>query len=1115
MPSYLSCRDDVNTSCIVTWRTRRSKSKYNKNLIIMKKTMISCILIFFAIDTVSSVSTSNIRRRRRTETNTTSANQQQKRQHNVLLSSVFDHSDQTASGKDDEHVQILLRHQYRQQQQLNGTNNNDQSNGQKTKQIIFLVAIIVLLCIAGIMTIGWLVIIYLRCKYAREERKEALKKEKQQKLKQRELERRNGNNNNKKNSNYDENDEPNQCCPNSPSKRSDAYTKDHHVYHKIKQYNHHKLNSQSSHAATTTSSMTTPSSPRSPRFPIPLKRHDFESPYTSSGVVKNNKPIPVEFKFSRGFNDNDSFAAELEMAKQADHENYIQHLKQQQHPYLYPYKRYSDNNSATPSNIPKLSPSKKDIAPMQLMDYVKDSFLMYNNNNNNKSPKNQHQFHQNQQRYNPQAFFDQQQNNTMNRRVYQDPDTFLALASTSDSTNTSLASSSYGANHFSTDEGDEGNAPFHTRKSQGRPLVSSVNNNGQFMNPNYHDQGGKDGFHVMRSNQSDEMNTYISSNQHYDNEDDSSFGNNSGMEMSLGGSHRSTSTITSSVARQGFHTIHDDNQMMFEYIPRDEYNAAVLAAASIINRNGSSHNHDYTPRISNAIRKSKFDHDDMQHAPSDELVGNYLPRDLDSTTTASENRILGTIATNSSSVTVSSGSLISNSLGDDSEPMIMSSSSGKSTNIFKELKNVSIFLKRYEKKKQKRKKYGRKGIVSITSFPLSSNADIHDDNYARSHDNSIDLSNSTSSDEQQPLSKNRKDKVSDVVRTINASKRQNKTKFDMSSSTANPAKRPDKLPIPNMPNDAHHRLESNELGRGMMSVTQRTHPIGMNPSMDSVASDTNFLESEIKSFFSHKDVSTLSSSIMSNSITGTTASIDTNNSKGVISNEKKNNLLVNNQSDNSVDIYDDSVSNHRLGAAPYDPSEHERHNAIHKSNQSINNEIEGQVPKSASTFIGEKAQNLRSMVESKLENGAVSLVSIFNAKRSTTPSASESTRKRVTFTDVNDEKKTEYAGRHENKESVNDVDSMISPTIINVVHSRKGSVKPLNIVTQQESGDAQVEGVKSEGKSTSLAGRISPTINATARSLITMFESKKSSTSPITPQNEYWQYTGKLKTNNR
>ena len=177
-------------------------------------------------------------------------------------------------------------------------------------------------------------------------------------------------------------------------------------------------------------------------------------------------------------------------------------------------------------------------------------------------------------------------------------------------------------------------------------------------------------------------------------------------------------------------------------------------------------------------------------------------------------------------------------------------------------------------------------------------------------------------------------------------------------------------------------------------------------------------------------------------------------------------------------------------------------------------------------------------LESKLENGAASLVQRFNnTKRTgspTTTSPNNSIRKKVQFsskaiamneTSTSDAKSMQTSNRYSNSQretnnGTSKFNSMISPTIINRIPGRK----PPQISTQDVSthaGDTTAEkkvarqDQQQSASAIPIVERISPKINSTARSLISMFESKKSNSAPITPQNEYWQYTGKLKNNSR
>ncbi len=836
------------------------------------------------------------------------------------------------------------------------------------ERIIRLVSIIVLISIAAILTIGWLVILFLRCKYKREQRRKEREHLKQQEMEQRlheqlqmQREARRGDEKVDDNEDDDDDDDARSCFSNTTSVRSGMY-KNHQSNHKY--YHHHKLKSSTASALSfnhndyyysqrpqslpshrqhnndnsRSLASSTPSKNKRRNqynynqhnsnsnnvntsfFPISFKRQEFESPYASTPIVFNNdvgsnrsknnrssrsigkntgtnsttntnaiknrrysksksprnrdsqfgfpsttppihehdnnynfnEPIqPIAKKFSpRNATDNnntvetpssfdnmnddesDSFAKELETAKAIDHRNYVRKQKENQ----------GGDPSSMLSMFPKISPPKNDVAPIQLMDYMKDSFtnginymqgLMYNQGGNRNDGPDVKDFPMSSSGpTDVDSHHYKRQHHHLQQHSFKDPETILALTSTSGSSSSTNSSSTYAGKHSSVEEeegdGSQGRMPFYTKKLPQSRSIKQRHNGEQIEEGD--EEGGEGQFHIIsnhgnkhyQQSESDEMNAYLLNNISANNIDDrststsSSFGNKSGMEMSLGGHTRSStgnksaSTITSSVVKQGFRSIHDENQdLMYDYIPREEYDAAVLAAAAVIDRKGGASDNDQniigrsssTPRISNSLRKmtsspslskssssKKNDHfdthremdDHVTNVPSDEAydeialknnngqhqqVQNHRQnQDFDSSvdtsieldnTTSTGDLVPGTATTNSSSFTTSSNSMISSN---DSEPLLMSSSSDNHK-LFKELKNVSIFLKRYENKKNsKREQKGKSNRYGTRKKPMLNiqtqqqgydGTSITSDNHSLTdgYDRSVAFSNSTSSPE--------------------------------------------------------------------------------------------------------------------------------------------------------------------------------------------------------------------------------------------------------------------------------------------------------------------------------------------------------------------------------
>lgn len=212
----------------------------------------------------------------------------------------------------------------------------------------------------------------------------------------------------------------------------------------------------------------------------------------------------------------------------------------------------------------------------------------------------------------------------------------------------------------------------------------SSTDTGSYAGLNSSTEEGEHGFEVIdyRTNASDEMNANLLNPIPAG--DDDSLGHRSGMEMSLG---TDEGLISSSSSVRGFFVIDEESDMVHEYIPQEEYEAAVQAAAAVIQNR-------LTPR-------PRDEELGLGDAPSDELQGNFR----------TAKNIGGGISVDSSSE--SNPAIVSQSTSSlSSEPT--DGESLLSPDVFKELKSMSIFLKHYEKKKaQKLKKQNLKSKSSI------------------------------------------------------------------------------------------------------------------------------------------------------------------------------------------------------------------------------------------------------------------------------------------------------------------------------------------------------------------------------------------------------------------
>jgi len=521
----------------------------------------------------------------------------------------------------------------------------------------------------------------------------------------------------------------------------------------------------------------------------------------SHDIIPNQKhhgPVDIENDDDDDDDDDDtpdSFARQLETAAQIDYHTWIKESRKRQPQNQYRSPRAStrmstprtaSSSSFAPSSrsLHRISPSTKDVASIasytlspthnedennngafnNFMGKVADHFPTTFNNfffggtdehddtNDNDTQQQQRNYHQTRQF--PIPFDEHSQNNHhLNHNAgndqYNDPDN-LVLTSASSST-----TSSYAGKNSSVEEssscagGGRANDPYTISKTKQQQQQHQ-----QFLQKQQYEDNG--GFHVI--NEVDEMHTYLL-NQHDDMEDDndtynhdgddnSSFGNNSGMEMSLG-THRSASTISTALKASikqgiGFHSIHDEHpDVMFDYIPREEYHAAVQAAALVLdhnNNNGMNHyqqkhqqrysngqqqqydkqgnGNPITPKITNTSKKSfnngNENHTTMtmnQSAPSDEFDEFIASKRMAShqrqfqqhpDENMDDNTTLDGTAADGGNTRVTNNSSSTNSNSMDSE-LLLAATGTTDKKLFKELKNVSIFLKRYESKKSLKK----------------------------------------------------------------------------------------------------------------------------------------------------------------------------------------------------------------------------------------------------------------------------------------------------------------------------------------------------------------------------------------------------------------------------
>ena len=390
--------------------------------------------------------------------------------------------------------------------------------------------------------------------------------------------------------------------------------------------------------------------------------------------------------------------------------------------------------------------------------------------------------------------------------------------------------------------------------------------------------------------------------------------------------------------------IDGDNDLTDEYIPKDEYNAAVRAAASVLKN---------LPRNSpQKTRHGSQGHSDrfgnlLNSYPSDERSGfapsipSRFPSDERTRTSArlnaqydSEGYSLSVDESSSFDPTAVHSSSVDNS----SDPTL-------SNEIFKELKSVSNFIRRYEKKQSKEEKNENwKVETSNNTIDLS-----QDTNTFHSSSSQPSLMH-TSASETDSRSKgerkmrfptfSRKKKgyvqesdFSDLEVNVKSKKKKRSKNIGRKKYLKNVLPpRHAHLSVPSRDNDEDDDEDDDVVMMPNPRRQRRQLPvagngeypgIGVSPSGESGASDAKFLRNEIESFFSHKDTS---ASVMSESIEVLHRPITNNSKSEVISQQSREKAQMDSSYGNDSTFATENTNEetgefNRLGAAPFNPRE--------------------------------------------------------------------------------------------------------------------------------------------------------------------------------------------------
>ena len=554
----------------------------------------------------------------------------------------------------------------------------------------------------------------------------------------------------------------------------------------------------------------------------------------------------------------DSFARELQIAARTDQHSWA-HQVGNQRALALKLKR-----------VPSLKPPKKDVEHIDTSFGIFDSFFGWNKDDGDSEVRNT-------------ANVDHEQGFMQSPKISYLPEQLQPPAETHSFSRSSVnlrggrSQNQQHQSHIPMNSSD----PSDVMLSDSSGTSSSYAGKNSSVEEEEHEE---DGFELVGylKKRNDGMNEYLLNP--IQTGDDASFGDASGMEMSLGATTAVTNQTASTHGKgsegRGFYVIDEQNDLMHEYIPKEEYDAAVMAAAHTLKNSprNSPRNSPLRGRseadIHNTWLNEKGELHRVPSSPSDEHDSRYPPL-MTSTQESSE----GYSVSVDESISMDPTRDLDSSTG-DSEPAL-------SKDIYNELKNVSAFIRNYEKKKSK----------GDSSHLWSSDSnEIVDSSYDTNtfHSNGSQPSVTlTSTSEAESTSKEKKrnkfrkptfgrkkkgyalqDEISDFevkVKLKQKSKKNSKLRMlpprhrtheEMEDSDQEDSGQQDYdddviiMQNPNLPNEPRRR-QLPVAGNG-------TYPgIGMSPSGESAASDTKFLRNEIESFFTQQDTSM---SVMSESI---------------------------------------------------------------------------------------------------------------------------------------------------------------------------------------------------------------------------------------------------------
>ena len=485
---------------------------------------------------------------------------------------------------------------------------------------------------------------------------------------------------------------------------------------------------------------------------------------------------------------------------------------------------------------------------------------------------------------------------------------------------------------------DPSDVIFPSEDSSANDLYSSATSDSYAGKSSSVEEGehGGDGFHVVGYHRGvkDEMNTYLLNPMPAG--DDGSFGNSSGMEMSLGANTAvsSASEMTQGTAQgrgsvgRGFFVIDGENDLTDEYIPKEEYDAAVRAAATTLLNSPRNSPRKSLGAVSGTRGISEADHEGIKRYPSDERNGEFSSSRYSDGFSISEGE----------STSFDPRTAHSSSIDTSSDPTL-------SNDIYKELKSVSNFIRKFERKQSKR----AHNIHENSTFDLSTDTSTF---VSSSSQPSLQLTNTSKTSGSSAKSKEERkrrflrptfsrrkkgyvheDDFSDLEVKVKSKKKKHGKKYGHKNQDrhALPPRHSNSISYDQEDDDDvvmmanHHRPEGSQRRQLPVAGNGQLPEIGLSPSGESGASDTKFLHNEIESFFSQNDSSM---PVMSQSIERLHRPNVKNSQPTTDSNPNSETPHLDSSYGNDSSFFTEDASPvadkgvfSRLGAAPFDPKE--------------------------------------------------------------------------------------------------------------------------------------------------------------------------------------------------